>query len=179
MDGLTGILIMGGKSLRMNEDKAFILYGGKNMAQWSTDLLKPFCKEIIVASNKKEHRIFGDSIVRDELGAGPLAGLYSGLKHSTSEWNLVLPCDTPLIKKEVLEILLDSTEGFDAVVAVDNTGKVHPLVGIYNKRILLKIEDQIKNKKYSMMNILDQIHVNKIEFDVQYFKNINAVTDLE
>jgi len=179
MENITGILIIGGKSSRMKQDKALLNYRGKPMAQWAVECLQAFCDKVIVASNVAEHARFGQECVSDVIGDGPIAGLYAGLKNSTTPWNFVLPADMPLVNSFVLEKLLDFKNDYDAVVAVDGTGKIHPLVGLYNKSIVDLIESEITRGKYSVMNILDQINVKMLQFEsTEVFKNINAKEDL-
>ncbi len=176
---VTGILITGGKSSRMGSDKAFVNYNGKALGQWSSELLNKYCDHIIVASNNPDHANWGDEIVADTLGDGPIAGLYAGLSKSNTVWNLVLPCDTPNVSEAVIEKLLESKDGYDAVVAVDANGKQHPLVALYHRQVLEVISGEIEKGKLAMMNILDQIQVGFVQFSQEHvLDNINSKQEL-
>jgi len=176
---MTGIIITGGKSQRLQKDKATFIFNSKALAQYSSDLLKTYCEQIIVASNNINHSVFGDIRVQDEIGDGPIAGLYSGLKASSKDWNLILPCDTPYINDKIIDELISNKEDFDAIVAVDANNKVHPLIGIYHRRIITIIQDQINNNKYSVMNLLEHINTKYVKFnDSSSFRNLNTIKDI-
>lgn len=179
MNNITGILVTGGKSSRMNKDKALLDFNGKMMGQWTANILQQCCEKVLVVSNNEDHKIFGDQLVQDKIGDGPIAGLYAGLLESLSDWNVVLPCDTPYMTVDVINQLWDNKKGFDAVVAVDSNDKVHTLIGLYNRNILELVQEQIESNRYSMMNILDRIKVNLVRFEKNHaFKNINTKEDL-
>ena len=112
----TGIILAGGKSIRMGSDKGFILYNDATFMSHVIAALQPFVSEIIIVSNHSEYDIFKLKRVKDKFeDAGPLAGLYSGLANSETENNLVLSCDVPLINNEILKVLV---EGYDSEVDV-------------------------------------------------------------
>jgi molybdopterin-guanine dinucleotide biosynthesis protein A len=48
---LTGILIAGGRSLRMGSDKAALLFHGTTFAQHAIGLLKTLCSTVMVSYN--------------------------------------------------------------------------------------------------------------------------------
>ncbi|WP_143525044.1 molybdenum cofactor guanylyltransferase [Labilibacter marinus] len=180
MKNITGVLIAGGKSIRMQKDKALMLYKGKKMATYSADLIRLFCNPVLVASSNAGHAEFGDWLVKDMIGAGPIAGLYAGLFQSTTLHNLVLPCDTPHMRADILEKLISFKDDFEAVVAVDANGKVHPLIGVYDKRIIGFMKEEIEAGSYALMNILDKVNVKFVKFEeTKAFQNINTIEDLK
>ena len=91
---ITGIVLAGGKSSRMGSDKGLLTINGKMFIEHVVDAMKPLVDNIIIVSNNKMYDQFGYERIEDEIiNSGPMAGLYSGLKHSESEYNLVLSCD--------------------------------------------------------------------------------------
>ncbi|WP_282036114.1 NTP transferase domain-containing protein [Saccharicrinis aurantiacus] len=175
-----GILLSGGKSRRMDSDKASILVKGKPMAEWSAELLKSFCSELIVSSNNSKHSIYGDTLVKDSIGEGPLAGIYASLLRSEHDYNIVLACDTPFVSLQVIERLIEASASAKAVIAVDGNGKVHPLIGIYHKSLVPIIQDKLEKGHFSMMRFLDEIGAKQLVFDeLDAFKNINDMEALQ
>jgi molybdopterin-guanine dinucleotide biosynthesis protein A len=131
---INGIILAGGKSSRMGRDKALTLFRGKPMLQYAIDALKPIVDELYIVSNDAKHRWPGTTLVPDRIpDAGPLAGLYSGLAESTSELNLVLACDTPLVNTPLMQYLLKHYNGKDLALQVTVAGKSMPLIGLYHK----------------------------------------------
>ena len=163
----------------MTKDKATTPYLNKTLGAYASQLLQKCSKQRIVSSNNSIHLQFGEILVEDEIGAGPIAGLYSGLKHSDTDWNIVLACDTPLLTLNIMTALLDVKADYDAVIAVDGNGKIHPLIGCYHKRILPIIEAQVATNRYALMKLLAQLNVKEVHFkDVKAFQNMNRLEDL-
>lgn len=54
--------------------------------------------------------------------SGPMAGIVTALRHSSTDWVLVLPCDTPRLPAALLPRLLAAAEAQGAEVAVPMTG---------------------------------------------------------
>jgi len=175
-----GILLSGGKSRRMDSDKASILVKGKTMAQWSADLLKQYCTELIVSSNNTAHSIYGDTLVKDTLGDGPLAGIYAAISASKYDYNIVLACDTPFVSSEIIKRLIDESTSEKATIAVDANGKIHPLIGIYHKSLVPVIKEKLEKGYFSMMRFLQEIGAKQVQFnELHPFKNINDMEALQ
>ncbi|MCF6240761.1 MAG: molybdenum cofactor guanylyltransferase, partial [Bacteroidales bacterium] len=95
-NNITGIILCGGKSKRMGSNKALLQLNGKCIINYVTELLSNFCNEIIISTNSHELAFLKTELVADEFQTiGPIAGIYSALKHSKTEKNIILSCDTP------------------------------------------------------------------------------------
>ena len=77
---ISGIILAGGKSRRMGQDKALLELDGKPILQHVLDRIAPLCAEIIlVANDAPAYALFAVKIISDVLpGKGSLGGLYSG-----------------------------------------------------------------------------------------------------
>lgn len=132
---ITGIILSGGKSSRMGTDKGFLLYEEKPLIQYSINALKPIVSEIIIVSNNPDYDIFELKRINDIFeNAGPLAGIYSGLKAAKTEYNLVLSCDIPLISSEILMKLIEAVDKVSEVIQIESEGKTMPLIALYKKQ---------------------------------------------
>lgn len=179
-DKITGILLAGGKSSRMGQDKAKMLFKGKSLAQWSMEALRPLCTSIIVSSNNLNHISFGNKIVPDVTWIqGPLSGLAAALETSQTEINIVLACDTPNVQTKHLKKLLDALENYDASVLVCESGQVHPLIGCYKTNVLSTIKAGKETKRHSLMHLLDHLNYKKVTLpDARISLNINSNEDI-
>ena len=154
---ITGIILAGGKSSRMGKEKGLVPFRGEPLISYSLELLIPFCGEIIISANTPEYKSFGYPVITDEIsGAGPMGGLYSALKHSTTYENLVLPCDTPFINKEFIRFLLASVSNQPAVIPVHPDGKAEPLCGYYTRDLVPLMKDALDNAHYKIIDFLEQ-----------------------
>jgi molybdopterin-guanine dinucleotide biosynthesis protein A len=151
------------------------------MASYSTEALRSFCDDILVASGNPEHDVFGDRRVEDRyVSSGPLAGLYAGLSAAKTNDVLVLSCDVPMITSEIIGTIASGVGNFDARVASCN-GRIHPLIGCYRKSALPTIERSLESGQLKLRDCLDAMNVDVITFPPSYeavFKNINAPNDV-
>ena len=133
---ITGIILAGGKSSRMKTDKGFLLLNNKPFVQYSIDALKPFVSEIIIVSDDSKYDTLGLKRVNDiTKNAGPVAGIYSGLKASTTEYNVILSCDIPLITSNIVKKLIDGLDETSDIVQIESNGKTMPLIALYKRKI--------------------------------------------
>lgn len=179
---LTGIILAGGKSSRMGEDKGLMLFEDKPMIQYIIEVVKPLVKNIIIIANNKEYEQFGYSVYEDLIkDKGPLAGIYTGLKHSRTEKNLVLSCDVPFVDTNILNLLLDKCSDVDIVIP-EKEGRTHQLIGVYDKNCIDTFKDDLDNNQLKM-----KLAIKKMKFRVvdannmenKIFNNINSKNDIE
>ncbi|WP_179336669.1 molybdenum cofactor guanylyltransferase [Winogradskyella ludwigii] len=132
---ITGIILAGGQSQRMGTDKGLILWNNMPFVQHIINALEPLTSEIIIVSNTKEYDAFGLKRIEDAIeNAGPVAGIYSGLKASKTIYNLVLSCDIPLISTNILKQLITSVEDDVDIVQIESQGQTMPLIALYKKQ---------------------------------------------
>ncbi|MCE1198302.1 MAG: molybdenum cofactor guanylyltransferase [Marinilabiliales bacterium] len=156
---ITGILLSGGKSSRMGMEKGWVSFEGKPMIQYGIDLLRQFTDHILISTSDPSYAVLGYPTLADEYPAcGPLAGLTTLLRHSSTDLNLVLPCDTPLLEPELFRLLLSQTGHWLAVVPVHD-GLMEPLTALYRKAIVPHLEAALAAGERSPQRILAQLPV--------------------
>lgn len=172
----SGIILAGGKSSRMGEDKALMEWDGTPMIQRTAQLLRGFSNEIIIASNDKDHHAFGDFGVVDNFpNSGPMAGVEAGLFAAQFSSSIVLSCDAPYVSNLVLETLISKNET-DATIAKIQE-RIHPLIGIYQKTSLETIQNELKRNQFKMHRLLEQLDTIYVDFPASMkkaFININT-----
>lgn len=178
----TAIILAGGKSSRMGVDKGLMTFRGKAMVEHVINVVKPLVTAIMVVSNNNEYEQFGYPVYKDIIkDKGPIAGIYTGLKHSQTTKNIVLSCDVPFINEAVLKLLINNCEDVDVVIP-ENDSRTHQLIGVYDKSCVstFKTEldmDQLKLKlaiKKLNCKVVDANHI-----DAKFFNNINSKDDIE
>lgn len=132
---ITGIILAGGKSTRMGTDKGFLLLNEKPFTQYSIEALQPLVSEILIISDNPDYDIFGFKRISDiTKNAGPVAGICSGLEASSTEYNLILSCDIPLITSDILIKLMEVIDDTSEVIQIESNGKSMPLIALYKKQ---------------------------------------------
>lgn len=141
MKKINGIILSGGKSSRMGEDKALLKVGTKSIIEIMIAKLKPFCNEIIISADETEkYSQFGYKVVPDKFkNSGPLAGIYSSLLESNTERNFVISCDLPLVSQNIIERLISNISTKEIILPVTGE-KYHQLCGVYSKSVLQNAE---------------------------------------
>lgn len=91
-----GVVLAGGLSSRMGEDKANLQRNSENMLTYSKQLLRS-CKVDNVVVSGDQHEI-ADSYKT----LGPLAGIYSVIEAKKPQALLILPIDLPLMTSSAL-----------------------------------------------------------------------------
>jgi molybdopterin-guanine dinucleotide biosynthesis protein A len=177
---VTAIILAGGKSARMGEDKGLMLFEGKAMIEHIIKTVKPLVQEIIIIANNKEYDQFGYPVFEDIIKEkGPLAGILTGLQQSTSDHNLVLSCDTPFVNKELLKLVLTHLNNYDVVIP-EKENRTHQLIGAYNKACARVINAAISKNELKIRLAIEELNVKIVDanhIDERIFHNINTKED--
>ncbi len=180
---ITGIILAGGKSLRMGTDKAFLTLDNTLFIQHIIDALTPLVQKIIIVSDNPKLDVLHQQRFEDLMkNAGPLAGLYTGLHHSTTNFNLVLSCDIPLITTEVLEKLITQTNPKYDVVQLKTENQTMPLIAMYKKHCSTKLAELLEKKERKMKFALKHFKTQTVQLDktmARFTANINTPEDLK
>lgn len=176
---ITGILLAGGKSSRMGQDKGSIRFGNKLLIEYSIDLLKKITNKIIIVANNDLYDHLGWPVVKDVIKeCGPMGGIYTGLVHTETDLNIVLSCDTPCLNKSILVELLKHADNSDITIA-QSKDQVHPLCGIYKKKIKPSLKLLLDEKKFKLKDMLTNFKADRVIFnDTNCFLNINTPDDI-
>jgi len=162
----TGIILSGGKSSRMDSDKGLLMLQGKPLIQYSIEVLKGLCDEIIICANKQGYDTFGFPVIKDVYpDLGPIGGIYTGLLNSGSESNFVLSCDMPFISSQTLIYLLSKKNKNLVSIPIHGKNMIEPLCALYSKTILPQLTKQIQNQDLKLMNLLKTVDVNWVKMD--------------
>lgn len=186
-NNITGIILAGGKSSRMGSDKGLTLFNNKPLINYVIDVLQPLCEKIIISANNSEYDKFGYDVIKDIVpDSGPMGGIYSALMHSTTDVNIVLSCDSPFVKTQTFEYLLEKYDDTDICVPMQSSGKYEPLCGIYKKSVIPYFKEFIENKNYKIPMVFEIVKFQEVKitennefFNFQTFRNLNSKEDIK
>ncbi len=135
---LYGLILVGGRSIRMGKDKSTLQYHGTvPQARFLADMLETRCEKVFYSCRPDQvaDGQFGDKphVPDSFLGWGPLGGILSALNAHPHAAFFVVACDLPFLKPEDLDLLLEMRAPSRLVTAFDNPVRQHPepLCAIY------------------------------------------------
>lgn len=184
---MTAIILAGGNSIRMGQNKAFVPIDGVPIITRIHTLLTELFDEVIIITNQNDlfknldSRIYAD-LLPDK---GALGGLYTGVFFSSFDYSFCVACDMPFIKRSLVQFLIRNTDNADAVVPRTSDG-LQPLHAIYSKRCLDAMRRVIDQGKYKIIDFYNLVKVKILEeSDFLYldplkesFMNVNTPEEL-
>ena len=180
----SGIILAGGQSKRMGQDKGLVKYKGKLLVEYAIDLLTPFCESVVISANNPKYETFGLPVIHDEKkNIGPVGGLLASLSKSKYDYNIVLSCDMPFLNSAAVDLLIKNTKEASCYIPVHNKG-IEPLFGIYNRSFIHTLSDAANNGNYKLMSTLNNSETIYVDFNSlikknpRLFDNFNHISDL-
>ena len=186
------IILAGGKSSRLENDKVLETVGNRSLLQRVISGVSLLSNDIIIVTASEQTvpecidypklRIVTDICP----GKGPLGGIYTGLATSTSFYNLVVASDMPFLNQALLRYMIQLSANFDLVTP--RVGDlVEPLHTVYTRNCLAPIEHMIKQGKLRVNLLFSLVKVRYVEaeeierFDPKHlsFFNVNTEADLK
>ncbi|MBF8456842.1 NTP transferase domain-containing protein [Kaistella sp. G5-32] len=182
---LLGITLCGGESKRMKTDKALLNYGDN--AQWKkvSELLKPFCEEVVISINENQWQNWAEKesdqfIIDDQKfqDHGPISGILSVIEKYPDQGLMIVGTDFPFLKMEHLVQLNNERSPVDEAVCFDEDGFLQPLVSIIEKEATVKLKKFFEEGNDSLRKFLGEINTKKIKVEEgNFLNNINTEVD--
>lgn len=161
---MTAIILAGGNSIRMGENKAFIQIEGVPITTRIHALLNDLFEEVLIVTN--QYRLFKnfDAKVYADLipNKGALGGLYTGIYYSTFRHSFCVACDMPFIKRSLVEFLIRKVNDDDAIVPRTSDG-LQPLHAIYSKGCLEAIKTVMDQGRQRIIDFYDRVRLKVVE----------------
>ena len=182
------LILAGGSNRRYPTLKPFIEIEGEMIIERQLRVLLSLFDQIVLSTNLPEFYFkLGLPMVGDiGSSSGPLSGILSGLLNSSDDKLFVVACDMPFIKRELIELILSKKDEASAVLCSYNN-KLHPLIGLYDRSLVRKIQEHIEQGKYRVLDfikeldicIIDESEIKKVDPEGCSFVNINTPEELK
>ena len=186
----TGVILAGGKNSRLpGEKKGFRKIGGKMIIDRIYRELSLVVDEIIIVTNEPGEFSKWDTMIVSDIDQSrcALAGVHAGIYYATYDKVFITACDTPFIKKDIVEYILSFAGSKHDVVIPEGEGGLEALLAVYSKACLPLIEKNLKDnvfmiKKFYAKNrvkIVPLVKIKEIDPLMESFFNINEPEDIE
>lgn len=184
---ISAVLLAGGKSSRMGQDKATLLFGGEPLWKMQLGLLRQIqpAKIFVSAQADPPWRPVDIEFVADEgTSHGPLSGIVATLSRAMTEHLLVLGIDMPFMTKTYLKQLSGRVErGIGLVPVIEN--RAEPLAAIYPRDAMAELASALSGSDFSLQPVVRKlIATGKLQSlevppeEVPLFRNLNEPKDL-
>jgi molybdopterin-guanine dinucleotide biosynthesis protein A len=170
------IILAGGKSSRMGEDKSLLSVDGESMIARIVRQTQRICaKTFVSARHPDQYRFEGVTLVPDTApGEGPLAGIIASLAATDHEINFVCTCDLPDIDEALVRRMIETARTCDAVMPRSKSGQVEPLFAVYRRSILPRLREAFDAGERRIRVICEKLEVRYLEIDDGVVEDLNT-----
>jgi molybdopterin-guanine dinucleotide biosynthesis protein A len=177
-ENIYGLILTGGKSTRMGEDKAYIHYHGKPQVEYMFDVLSIRCDKVFAS-------IYKEQIVAENLNPlvdqfeinGPMNGILTALTLYPEKAWITVAVDMPYVDERVVEQLIRHRKQEKVATCFYNeTEKIpEPLLTLWEPKAFPLLNEFVEAGRISPKEFLME---NDVEFiipqDKRIIKNINS-----
>jgi molybdopterin-guanine dinucleotide biosynthesis protein A len=169
----TALILAGGDSRRMGQDKAALVLDGKTLLEHVTATMQQVFPKVIVSVRQLRSGVEVPQVCDEQEAGGPLAGLIAGLVQADTPWVFAVACDMPFVNARVIEKLAefryaalslpldgggDGISGCQAVVPIVG-GYPQPLAAFYAASALLAMRESLATGDRSLRGTLEKLEV--------------------
>lgn len=174
--GVSAVILAGGQSSRMGSNKALLPYkGGRFIEAIHRKLAAIFPEVLLVTNTPDQYDFLSCRKVTDIYpGMGVLAGIHSGLSHSSNPAIFCVACDMPYLVEDLVRHLASRADA-GGVLIPESPGGLEPLHAVYGKGCLAAIEATLLSGQRRIVSFFDRTNVNKMVLEqVAYFDPLFA-----
>ena len=183
----TGIILAGGKNLRMGQNKAFLEVQGQRIIDRTKSIFLELFDEILLVTNSPSDYLDLNLRTVTDLyqEKGSLGGIFTGLFHASFSHAFVVACDMPFIKPALISHLAGLSRGYDIVIPRTDDG-LQPLHAVYSRKCLPFMEDLLRSGNLKILDFFHRVKKREVPteeilpFDPRLlsFLNLNTPEDL-
>jgi len=188
---ITGVILAGGQGKRMgNQDKGLTMLANRPLIAHVISAFSPQVNSTSISANQNisDYQNFGYEVFEDSLAghAGPLAGLLTAMKRALlapngSEALVVVPCDAPLLPKDLVSRLVEAAGDSRPLAVIPHDGtRLQPLFGLYSLEALPSLEEFLNSGQRKVGIWVESLSPQVVDFSDQpdAFLNINSPEEL-
>lgn len=197
---ITGVILAGGTSRRMGQNKALIQLGDDSLIGHVIRHIRLVVDELLLITNTpNEYAHLGLPMHNDIVpDAGALGGIYTGLMSASYDAVFCVACDSPFLVPNLLIYLVSVLDNYDAVMPWTYRGDLtdqnksdqitlQTLCALYSKRCLPIIELMLQESELRVHALQERASIKRVSPEVWQafdpdgisFFNINTPEDLE
>ena len=193
----TAIILAGGVSSRLGQDKGLVRLAGKPLIRHVLDKVESLVDErlVVVSSEDQTEQYTKELGLQTKVIAdnaefhGPLGGAAAGFEKARGEYSLLIACDTPFASKNVLQLLLELSVNKNAAIPRWPNCCIEPLEAVYcTKPALEAARDGLRSGEVRMQAMVNRLRniryvstivLEQLDPGLRTFFNVNTPLDLK
>ncbi len=174
----------------MGEDKARLVLGNETTVERQVRVLRQVCGSVSALGPPERFLGLEVAAVPDEMaGRGPVAGLFTGLRHTRTEFNLFLSCDLLFVDARLLLFLcrIGLASKAEATVPISPGGQPQPLCAVYRRQAFPKVRGYVESGENKVQGLISRLRtrwvfwpeIARAGFRARVFVNMNTREEYE
>ena len=167
------------------QDKGLLILNNEAMIGLILRQLGTQCENILINANRNlaEYRQYGYTVVPDQHPdfQGPLAGMYSGLSHTMTDWMITVPCDGPILAANYCQKMMDAaTESANKIAVAWFRDRIQPVYALLHRSLADNLAGCLQSGERKIDRWYQRHDFCRVDFsdNPDMFENINTPDQL-
>lgn len=174
------VILAGGKSSRMGEQKALLPFEGASLISYQYQKMCKIFQNVFISCREDVSIGFeGIALVDTDEIFSPLLGMKNAFLAKKAQKIFFLSVDTPFIRPKTIKTLCSVKGDYDLIYP-HSGGKCHYLVGLWDRDVFEFLDKALHLKEYRLSYLVDKIRSYEIRFkNSREFDNLNTPQDYQ
>ena len=173
-----GLVLAGGVSSRMGENKAELIYHDRPQWAYCAQLIGPYCREVYFSVNESVQMqdVSQDYLVYDSMSdRGPASGILAAMQRYPEAAWMIMPVDMPGVDRALINRLFRQRDPSANATCLSRGGKVEPLLGVWEPGMAAELQSYLDRGKSSLPQFLADRNVHQIELNDLHAHKLDSV----
>jgi molybdenum cofactor guanylyltransferase len=178
---IQGLVLAGGKSVRMGKDKGMLQFHGKNQRDVAIEMLEKNKLKTFLSVREEQGIEIKNKIIDKFIGLGPFGAICSAFQENPDVAWLVLATDLPFVNDAVIQQLLKHRNPSKVATTIKGKDKQfpEPLITIWEPKSYSILLNYLAQGYSCPRKILIISDVEIVEIDDFFIRNINTPEDFK
>ncbi len=154
----TALILAGGESRRMGQDKASMILDGKSLLEHVTATMQSIFPKVLISVRRLRENVDTPQVCDEFEASGPLAGIIATFGQVDTPWIFAVACDMPFVSEAVIRYLATLRASHQAVVPVVQN-HIQPMAAFYAANTLDLMKESLVAGDKSLRGIFEKIKV--------------------